>query len=375
MKTLRITKIAYGKRLVVSTVGTVLIALFGLSTAWAAEKSNNSQRDIDVATVNLYVGADFTPLLSLSPDNPAIVQAIVAVHDQILNSKFDVRAEALAGQIVARGPDVVSLQEVSLLRRKSPSDPGFHVERDYLALLLDALARRGGHYAVASQIDETDVVVPLFTGVGFDAVRFTDREVILVRTDVPTGFLQISNPQSKHYDTLLPLPIGGFARRGWCSIDIMVRGRSFRVIDTHLEDQLPPELGSSYFQFSQASELLAGPAATTLPVILAGDFNSDGNGQYSFATYALLTGQKNNQGRFTDVWTIVAKPNDLGLTWGHDGLLADQTVPFIYRLDLVLYRGNIFKATGAEVVDPLISQTAPRWFSDHAAVFTSLDIN
>jgi endonuclease/exonuclease/phosphatase family metal-dependent hydrolase len=380
MKTLQIARIALHRRLVVSSIGIFLIAtLFGPGTASAKDKSNNSQRDIKVATINLYVGADFTPVLSLSPSDPAIIPAIVAVHDQILASKFEDRAEALAQQIVANSPDVVSLQEVTLLRRQSPGDrifngsiPATDIERDYLALLLDALARHGGHYAVASQIDETDVEVPLFTGSSFDDVRLTDRDVILVRTDVPPGFLQISNPQSKHFDVLLPLPIGGLALRGWCSIDVMVRGRSFRVIDTHLEDQLPP--GYRNVQLAQAYELLAGPAGTTLPVILAGDFNSDANGQYSSETYALLTGQLNNQGRFTDAWTV-AKPNTLGFTWGHDGLLADQTVPFIYRLDLVLYRGTIFKATEAAIADPLISASAPRWFSDHAAVFAALNID
>jgi endonuclease/exonuclease/phosphatase family metal-dependent hydrolase len=39
---------------------------------------------------------------------------------------------------------------------------------------------------------------------------------------------------------------------------------------------------------AQATELLVDPANTTLPVILAGDFNMDAYGYYSPETYALL---------------------------------------------------------------------------------------
>jgi endonuclease/exonuclease/phosphatase family metal-dependent hydrolase len=365
-------------------IGIACLMLFGLPTAWAKDKSNNGQRDIDVATINLYVGADFTPVLTLDPFDPQYNQkllgGIATSYAQIIQSNFPLRAEALAEQIVTRGPDVVSLQEVSLLRRQSPGDrifggsvPATNVELDYLAILLAALARHGGHYAVASQIDETDVELPLAIAPNtFDDLRLTDRDVILVRTDVPPGFLQISNPQSKHFTAALPLPIGGNALRGWCSIDVQVRGRSFRVIDTHLEDQLP--IGFPNIQLLQAYELLADPAGTTLPVILAGDFNSDANGQYSPNTYALLTGQLNGQGKFIDSWTV-AQPHTLGFTWGHDPLLADQTVPLIYRLDIVLYRGKIFRAGDAVIVDPLIGSSPPRWFSDHAGVFTSIAID
>jgi endonuclease/exonuclease/phosphatase family metal-dependent hydrolase len=186
------------------------------------------------------------------------------------------RAEALAEQIVRRGPDVVALQEVSLIRRQSPGDlivrgttPATDIELDYLAILLSALERHGGHYAVASQVQDTDVEVPLFTGASFDDVRLTDRDVILVRSDLPPGQLRISNPQAKNFTAALPLPIGGNAIRGWCSIDVQTRGRSFRFITAHLEDILPPGLPN--IQLAQAYELLIDPANTTMPVVLAGD--------------------------------------------------------------------------------------------------------
>jgi endonuclease/exonuclease/phosphatase family metal-dependent hydrolase len=374
-------KNVHWKRFAVSTTAIVSIAiLLGFNTSARAEgRDVGGKRDLSVATFNLYVGADFTPLLALDPSDPAyfnkLVAGVAVLHGQILQSNFPVRAEALAEQIVMRDPDLVALQEVSLIRRQSPGDlivggttPATDVELDYLAILLKALERHGGHYAVASQVQDTDVEVPLFTGTSFDDVRLTDRDVILVRTDLPPGQLRISNPQARNFTAALPLPIGVNALRGWCSIDVQTRGRSLRFINSHLEDVVP--LGLPNIQLAQAFELLTDPANTTMPVILSGDFNSDAYGYYSPETYALLTGQ----GHFTDSWTV-AEPRRLGLTWGHDSFLSDVTVPFIYRLDLVLYRGRSFDAIEADVIDPVIGQHAPLWFSDHAGVIATMAIH
>jgi endonuclease/exonuclease/phosphatase family metal-dependent hydrolase len=381
MENVRYGKLVHMKRFAVSTAMMLLIgiAFNGSTAAWAQGLDYGGKREINVATFNLYVGAEFSPVIALNPSDPEyftrLIQGVAAIHGQILQSNFPARAEALAEQIVAHNPDLVALQEVSLIRRQSPGDLiaggttlATEVELDYLAILLDALERHGGHYAVASQIQDTDVEVPLFTGAAFDDVRLTDRDVILVRTDLPSGVLRTSNPQGRNFSVALPLPIGGYSLRGWCSVDVQLRGRSFRFINAHLEDLLPAGLPN--IQLAQAYELLADPASTTLPVVLAGDFNSDAYGNYSPDTYALLTGP----GFFTDAWAI-AEPQSFGLTWGHDPFLFDVSVPFTLRLDLVLYRGKGFSATTAEVIDPLIGLTAPRWVSDHAGVVAAVAIH
>jgi endonuclease/exonuclease/phosphatase family metal-dependent hydrolase len=219
-------------------------------------------------------------------------------------------------------------------------------------------------------VQNTDVEVPLITTSPFifDDIRLTDRDVILMRTDLPPGQLRASNPRAANYTARLPLPIGISVLRGWCSIDVQERGRTYRFINTHLEDQLPATLPD--LQGLQALELIAVPANTTLPVLLAGDFNSDANGIYSPATYRFLIAA----GRFTDAWTA-SHGTQSGLTWGHDELLADPTHPFSLRLDLALFRGDVFKALDASVVDPVIGALPPLWFSDHAAVFASATIN
>jgi len=385
MNHLHCRRISIWRRVSVSIATVALVAsVFSLnSTAWAQGRNIGGKRGVVVATSNLYVGSEFDRVLALDPSDPEFFQKLVSgvatIHGEILQSDFPSRANALAEQIVIRLPDLIALQEVSLIRRQSPGDliiggnaPATEVELDYLAILLEAIESRGGHYAVASSVQDTDVEVPLFTGEGFDDVRLTDRDVILVRTDLPPGHLRISNPQGKNFGVALPLPIGGFAYRGWCSIDVETRGRSFRFINTHLENALPPGLPN--VQLAQTYELLADPAGTTLPVVLAGDFNSDAYGNYSSETYALLTGQQPGQGHFTDAWSI-AQPQSLGFTWGHDPHLMDATVPLSLRLDLVLYRGANLAATDAEVVDPLLGPEAPRWFSDHGSVTAAIAIH
>lgn len=364
---------------VVQVVAAIAIAV--LSTAGPAWSEDvGGKREIDVATVNLYIGADLSPITTLNPADPAyktkLVAAVATVHARILASGFPLRAAALAQEIVARGPDVVALQEVSLIRRQSPGDsviggtvPATEVELDYLQILLDALHTYGGHYAVVSKVEDTDVELPLATSpFTFDDVRLTDSDVILARTDLPPGHLRVTNPLHANFTASVPLPTGVVVKRGWCSIDVQSRGRWFRVINTHLEDQLPPPLPN--IQGFQAAELLAVPANVDAPVILAGDFNSDANGNYSSATYALLTGP----GHFSDAWSE-ANPNQQGLTWGHDDFLADKSHPFSLRLDLVLLRGDPFDASSATVADPVIRSAPPFWFSDHGALFTTIRVH
>ena len=341
-----------------------------------AQDLESGPRDVDIATINLYVGADFGPVLSLDPSDPdygpKLLAGVATIYGHILQSDFNSRADALARQIVGRGPDLIALQEVTQIRRQSPGDailggttPATEPHLDYLATLLTAIERHGGRYEVVSQIDEVDVELPLLTPNGFVDLRLTDRDVILARTDLPPGHLRTFNARRGNFEAGLPLPIGMKGLRGWCSIDVEIRGRNFRLINTHLEVALPFPI----IQYLQARELLQGPAETTLPVILAGDFNSDAYGHYGPDTYSLLT----NEGAFVDLWTV-AGGKSLGLTWGHDSFLSDVTVPFSLRLDLILTRGRNLEATDGAVVDPFINPIPPLWFSDHAGVFGTIAI-
>ena len=88
--------------------------------------------------------------------------------------------------------------------------------------------------------------------------------------------------------------------RGWSAVDVKLRGRRVRFLNTHLEASSAP------VQVAQANELLAGPANTRLPLILLGDFNSPAEGTGT-PTYANLLAAG-----FADAWSQ-AEPGVDGL--------------------------------------------------------------
>jgi endonuclease/exonuclease/phosphatase family metal-dependent hydrolase len=336
------------------------------------------KRGIDTMTVNLDVGADIMVLLELDPTDPdyqaKLVATVTQLYYQTLALKPPKRMDRVAAEIVARLPDVVSVQEASLIRHESPGDlrvdgavDAQDVEFDYLQLLVDALEARGAHYAVASVSDELDTELPLLnlSTMTLDDIRLTDREAILVRTDLPPGQLRAANPLAGNFDNVIST-LGIEVTRGWCSIDLQVRGQNLRCICTHLEIENSPEL-----QQAQALELLAGPADVDVPVIVCGDFNSDPldrDGSGALAHDAMITAG------FSDAW-VVAHPDDLagGLTWGHDANLANPAVAFDRRIDFVFYRGPRFTAAAADVLTlPLATTVPPLWATDHAGVGASI---
>jgi endonuclease/exonuclease/phosphatase family metal-dependent hydrolase len=358
----------------------VAILVCTISAPGWSQRADGGKRELDILTINLYVGSEFSPVTSLDPSDPAyplkLLTGVATIYGRIVASNFPVRADALAQQVVRRLPDLIALQEVTLIRRQSPSDfirggsvPAATVEADYLTILMKALERHGGHYAVVSIVENTDVEVPLATSsTTFDDLRLTDRDVILMRTDLPPGHLRATNPLGGNFAAYVPLPIGVNVLRGWCSVDVQVRGRWLRFINAHFEEELPPFLPD--IQTYQAAEILSGPAKTSLPVVLAGDFNSDAYGNYGPNPYPLLVGA----GGFTDAWSI-ARPGVLGLTWGHDQFLADPSLAHIFRLDYVLYRGSSFEAEDAVTLDPMIGSVPPLWYSDHTGLSVKLAIH
>ena len=105
--------------------------------------------------------------------------------------------------------------------------PAEDVAFDHLQILLDALESRGLDYAPVAVTTNDDLELPAFTTPGvLQDVRLTDRDVILVRTDVPTSQMKWSNPQQENFQQNLPHPIIPFLD-GWNSVKSVSRcGRS-----------------------------------------------------------------------------------------------------------------------------------------------------
>jgi hypothetical protein len=342
--------------------------------ALAAQPECGGHRGFSAFTANAYIGADIAAPLSLDPTDPNYLQnllgTVTATYGQVIASDPPARMKGLACEIAASRPDMVGLEEIWSVSQASAtaSGPGtFMVVYDYLQLLTNALAAHGLHYAVAATATESDIIMPMLdlpTGAVLYG-RITDHEVILARTDLPPGHLRVSNPQSGHYENYLTVPaIGLSLYRGWCSVDVASRGETFRYICTHLEEETAPVI-----QMAQAQELL-GSLDHNMPVVVVGDLNADPLHRNGTTTYDEFT-----QAGFKDAWTALHPHNRTGgLTWGHDADLADPTQRFVWRVDLVLYRGNAFQPEELEILDARLRHTqAPLWPSDHAAVAVQFD--
>jgi endonuclease/exonuclease/phosphatase family metal-dependent hydrolase len=327
-------------------------------------------RVVTVMTQNVYNGVDDKlNAVATATSFPDLLQKVAAVYQAYFTRNFPERAAALAAEIEAKRPDLIGLQEAVLVRTDVPPDgpatPATTVVLDYVQILLDALAARGLHYVVVVQSPNFDAELP--SALGFD-VRHTDREVILARADLNTSDLELSNAQGGNFVTncTVPSPIVGpiTFRRGWVAVDVKIRGKTFRLISTHLDRACLPF--TSAIQRAQAAEVLSGPAATGLPVVLVGDFNSPGDG--SGATY-------NN--------VIAAGFADAAVEAGVGGSptccqaadLLNPVSTLNSRIDFVLFRGA-FTALGADVVgeNPIDRTPSGLWPSDHAGVAATLTL-
>ena len=357
-----------GNKLILPLV--LLIALLSSVSAIHAASSGVVPRgSITVMTRNLYVGAAFDPLLN-APTPDDIPGLVAQVYSTILSSRFPCRAEAIADEIVQSQPDLVGLQEAALLRVQSPCGTSLQnppqpisIAIDYLQILLDALERRGAHYAVATSVTNTDITVTSVTG---DTIRLTDRDAILVRTDLSTNDLRVSKAQAKNFDIRFTVQVGGQGGpsvtviRGWCSVDVRVRGRSVRVVNTHLEES------NLFIQIAQANELLAGPLRTILPVISLGDFNAS-VGSTTYGNF-LTAG-------FHDAWPL-AHPGDPGFSCCQAEDLLNPTSQLNTRIDLVLFHSGRIGVDDIHLLgaDPTDRLPSGQWPSDHAGAVGTLSI-
>ncbi len=354
--------------------------LASAAPARAQENGIGGKRSVDVMQVNLYVGGGLQRAVALDPTDPnyvsKLITAVTGIYYEIVASQPPVRLQGVAEQIAARMPDLVCVEEASLIRLQSPGDlayggttPATNVVFDYLQTLTDALAAHGAHYTVATVTYGFDAEMPMFnlqTGT-IDDARLTDREAILVRTDLPPGQLRATNPQGGNFKNVVVTPTGLPLWYGWCSVDVFVRGQNFRYICAHLTEETAPEI-----QVLEAQELLAGPANVDLPVIIVGDFNADPFGRDGSIAYGLFP-----EAGFSDAWAVLHPniPAD-GLTWGHDEFLANPAVSFNRRIDLVFYKGAGFIPTQADVVDMELGRTQPPlWATDHAALSAEFQLH
>ena len=378
-----------------STLAAILLITLFFGALPAQEVTFHKGAKVTVMTQNLYVGADLFILLTPEPGNPfcdpvvtplCVPATVNNLIQDIEATDFPARAQALAQLIKDEKPDLIGLQEVSLIRTQSPGDflvngvpDAEDVLFDYLQILLDAIDDAGGPgYHVAAVVENSDVELPRLVGFEgplplLDDARLTDRDVILARNNVAT-----SNALGQHYTINLPVTVGDVTvefTRGFVAVDAVVKGTSYRFVNTHLEVQ-EDTLGG-FFQAAQAEELAAILSTEALSVILVGDFNSSPDDP-STQPYRLLS-----EANYVDMWTRRDIPAD-GFTCCQDADLLNPVSMLSERVDHIFVRNDLsflpYSSAGpvkdAKVIGNLEEDRTPAglWPSDHAGVVMELRV-
>jgi endonuclease/exonuclease/phosphatase family metal-dependent hydrolase len=342
-----------------------------VSTALGADSVLAQQRltpasdgNVIIITYNMSMGPE--EILFGNPVRTPTPQAVAEFYNDTVATNPEQRADAIAQKIHDEGPDLVALQEVSILRKGSgldpnnPDIPATDVKHDQLQLLREKLNGHGAHYDTVAVIPNTDVQFP--SALGF-VVRLTDRTAILARTS--PNDLKLSNVQVEEYSAQ---PVVG-ALFGWGSVDVEVHDLKFRFVTTHLTPVTPALID---IQKAQAFELIQSTGKTALPVVYAGDFNTVAGSP----TYQILV----DSGR-GDAWLqkhpqAPCSPELLdrsGCTCCQDPDLRNDTSKLSLRIDFVIVPPNTqieeVKLVGAVPAD---KTTSGLWPSDHAGLVATL---
>jgi len=376
-----------------------LLGTLALRAQPPSETDNTEVFKIDMMTQNLYVGADVFRILEGSECGP--LESVFNIFQTVQGTNFPERAEAIADLVLHNKPQVIGLQEVSLIRSQTPADfeivinpdgtltylpNAGDVVYDYLQILLDALAARGLDYvAVEGAISENaDVEFPMasfdevcnFTSIPMD-LRLTDRDVILVRRGLVTA-----NATNMNFAVNLvvevPLVPGidltfEFTR-GFGAVDVQIGRRTQRVVNVHLEagDAADPGSPLNIIQLLQTMEMIGATSDTPLPLGVLGDFNSSPSPLDARPAYATMIGSG-----YLDLWTVRQGPPDPGDTCCQEELLRNEVSQLDERIDLVFSRlpadSTLLPIRSRVVGDAANDKTASgMWPSDHAGVVTTL---
>ncbi len=321
---------------------------------------------VTVMTQNLYIGGAVEPFFAPGVHLSEIPAMAGVLWSSVQATDFPARAERIADEIADARPALVGLQEAALWRTQFPGDnvpggnnnPATEVAYDFLEILRSALAARGLSYDVA--VVHQNIDVEAFALPQFMDVRLTDRDAILVRSDV-----RVLSTAKNTYAAAIHLPLGQPGEggptvdvvRGWTMVEAEQDGVAFMFVNTHLEPF------SSIVQDYQAMELVATFAGATEPLILVGDFNA-GPGSNAYGMF--------QQAGYRDAWSVLY-PKQAGLTCCQDGSLMNAQSLLDDRVDLVQLAGHLTPKAAAVVgASPADRTASGLWPSDHAGVVAKI---
>lgn len=328
------------------------------------------ERTAHVMTRNMDAGSDFGYVLQAAMD-PSTTQvqlllAITNTFQEMIGSNIPLRTGGIADEIARHRPDLVGLQEITTLRTGAYGQPANTIVVDGLQSLLRALKCRGLHYKAIAVQKNAVVDLPAFDASGnLIMVGFTDYDAVLARTDLPVSEFNVSDIEMQHFSIVLPFSVAGQTipfTRGWISLQVKERDKRYKFVTTHLETFSPD------IQAAQTNELLSGPLSTDLPVILAGDLNSDAHqpSWESGPAFSIL-----QAAGLDDPWSKL-HPLKPGLTWP---LFAEDppgpSTPR-QRIDLVLKRGQGVR--GERIARTGMVPGKSGYASDHAGVYADFSL-
>ena len=325
---------------------------------------------VSIMSQNLDAGTDlgfaFAELLGDFP--PGV--GVELTYQEVLASAIPARMSLLAAKMAAKKPDILAVVEVALWRT-GPANNATQVIADELGLLVSDLASRGVPYDVVAVNTVADAALPKASG---GVLRYTDRNVLLVRSDLRPPAFNISDVHSNVFDAVLNF--GGLqAPNGWISAMVHLGNRHFRLAVTHLSSPVPGDPAATAIQVQQAQQLLNELRNSAVPVVIAGDFNSDailgtaGPGPDNTPTAALI-----QSAGYVDTWA--AAGSGTGPTWPF--FLEDQfPPPFVIpstpfeRIDLIFSQGlSVVNVEHVIAPGPTANQF-PTFGSDHAGVLAT----
>lgn len=357
------------KNLLYLTASLALLAAC-LNASALGQSLSNGKGDLRVMTYNANEGTDFLEVQQAT-DPISFLVAVGQTITQVRETNPPARMQALAKQIIAASPALVSLQELDQWST-GPLDPlrftcgSMTQEFDMLQELQDALAAQGAHYKLAVQAPQ--YAFPPTPGLILPGtllcVQVVNYVAILTRTDLDPSKFQWSNPQSGQYASTLffPTPIGTLPLpRAWVSVDAMSHSKAFRFIGTHLESVDPT------IREQQGAELRTGPANTSLPIVVAMDSNAQAAPSPQDPTYADFT-----LAGYADVWSEIF-PSVPGLTCCQAELDNNPVSQLYQRIDLILTLGPV-EAQNIALFGATPASKTPDglWPSDHAGVAAQL---
>ena len=380
----------------------VLVAGFGVAPGVA----NGAPRPVsavtmDVGIYNVYLGADLNPLFGAS-SLPDLISRASAIYAEVERTDFPQRAEAIAELVADDAPVVLGLNEVALWETapwtlvQTPSGPlpvatgPYTPTFDFEQILLDALAAEGEPYTVvATNSNFTSATIPIAIPISPTlAARFTDHDLILVRTDALKR-ISVSNVRSFNFSdaSLFSVNLLGLnvqVDRGWSTVDLTQRGRTFRFVNTHLEAFGTTPLRDEWRNL-QAAELVADLETSPHPLVVVGDINARPTLCQDFrqppqfqdqnvVAYGLL-----EDAGLLEVWPLVHRRDPCGpASWTSgqdDSLLEPSTLD--HRIDVV-FVSEEFSALQAETIgEEPDDRTEPDgfWPSDHAGSLAKIRLD